>query len=239
MRHLGTLPMGLRGVEEEEGTENVRSHLCSNPHTPSTHHPSKEVMGNAKNAPPSRWQTAAERHFWRSSVPAFSIAHPAPQLPDTAGPASPYQSALWSIPSHRQQFHFSQRISEAGALTLYQNEKRFEVAKFSTKRNALSLPYCTWDARKGSLQRRSKKKGSVLCSTATHCRDSDWHWVFQQFQKWGHWSELEVQRLKDHPFLQDESDQQITRIWRSEVQALNCLKSSFQWKIQWLNNPNK
>lgn len=32
-------------------------------------------------------------------------------------------------------FIFSQRISEAGALTLYQKEKRFEVAQFCTKWN--------------------------------------------------------------------------------------------------------
>lgn len=68
LRHLVTLPMGWRGVKEEEETENVLSHLCSNPHTPSTHYPSKHVMRNAKNTPPSSCQTAGG-HLWRFSVP--------------------------------------------------------------------------------------------------------------------------------------------------------------------------
>lgn len=61
--------------------------------------------------------------------------------------------------------------------------KRVEVEKIFTKWNALSLPYCTWDARKSSLQ-RGKRKGSILCSTDACSRgDSDWHWPFQLFQK--------------------------------------------------------
>lgn len=191
---------------------------------------------------PPHGRLLQEGHFWCSSVPAFSIAHPAPQLPDSPGPPASLQFEPCELfQATGSSFIFSQRISEAGALTLYQKEKRFEVAQFCTKWNALFLPYCAWDARKGCLQRRSKNKGSVLCSTGTHCRgDSDWHWLFQLFQKWAHWSKLEVQRLKDsHPFLQDESDQQITRIWQNGVQALNYLKSSFQWKISCLNNPNK
>lgn len=238
---LWVLPLGLRGVEEEEGTKKVLSHLCSNLHTPSTHHPSEKVMGNAKMCLPPHGRLLQEGHSGAlqglpSPLPTQHLSSPTLQ-----DPRLPTIWALWAIPSHRQQFHFFTENFRSWSFNSVSEGKKIRSSPILHKMEyALSLPYSTWDARKGSLQRRSKNKGSVLCSTATHCRgDSDWHWLFQLFQKWARWSELEVQRLKDHPFLQDESDQQITRIWQSGVQALNFLKSSFQWKILCLNNPNK
>lgn len=165
-----------------EGAEKILSHICFDPHVPSTHCLSNKVTGNAKNALPSPQQLL---HRDRSGA--------LQSLP------SPLLCQLLSFPTlHNMHLQNNQscdllqatdsslifkRISEAGGLTLYQNEKRVGVEKVFSKRNALSLPYCTWDARKGSLQ-RGKKKGSILCSTDACSRwDSDWHWPFQLFQK--------------------------------------------------------
>lgn len=92
----------------------------------SVHCLSKKIMGNAK------------MHLLpRGCLEAFSTAHPASRSHISLSSSL----VMYSKPQTAERI--SQRISEAGALTLYQNEKRFEVAKFFTKQNGLSLPYRT------------------------------------------------------------------------------------------------